>query len=105
VDEFAHTNMPGSRHEKRWQDINELLDAGIDVFTTMNIQHLESKAVVDLTSIATKPYVQHQIKKSQKSLPALYPSVESKSVAISVALYLALHSLGNLFGPCSDLHT
>jgi two-component system sensor histidine kinase KdpD len=42
VDEFAHTNMPGSRHEKRWQDINELLDSGIDVFTTMNIQHLES---------------------------------------------------------------
>lgn len=42
VDEFAHTNMPGSRHEKRWQDINELLDAGINVFTTMNIQHLES---------------------------------------------------------------
>ncbi|AWL28854.1 sensor histidine kinase KdpD [Acinetobacter defluvii] len=42
VDEFAHTNMPSSRHEKRWQDINELLDAGIDVFTTMNIQHLES---------------------------------------------------------------
>ena len=42
VDEFAHTNMPNSRHEKRWQDINEILDAGIDVFTTMNIQHLES---------------------------------------------------------------
>ncbi|NUF61761.1 sensor histidine kinase KdpD [Acinetobacter bereziniae] len=42
VDEFAHSNMPNSRHEKRWQDINELLDAGIDVFTTMNIQHLES---------------------------------------------------------------
>ena len=42
VDEFAHTNMPSSRHEKRWQDVNELLDAGIDVFTTMNIQHLES---------------------------------------------------------------
>lgn len=41
VDEFAHTNMPGSRHEKRWQDINEVLDAGIDVFTTMNIQHLK----------------------------------------------------------------
>ncbi|MDN5647564.1 MAG: ATP-binding protein, partial [Acinetobacter sp.] len=40
--EFAHSNMPNSRHEKRWQDINELLDAGIDVFTTMNIQHLES---------------------------------------------------------------
>ena len=42
VDELAHTNVPGSRHEKRWQDIDELLDAGIDVISTVNIQHLES---------------------------------------------------------------
>lgn len=42
VDEYAHTNAPGSRHPKRWQDIEELLDAGIDVWTTLNIQHLES---------------------------------------------------------------
>src|SRR5215470_6196244 len=42
VDELAHTNVPGSRNEKRWQDVNELLDAGIDVITTVNIQHLES---------------------------------------------------------------
>ena len=42
VDELAHTNVPGSRHEKRWQDVDELLDAGIDVITTVNIQHLES---------------------------------------------------------------
>jgi len=42
VDEMAHTNVPGSRHEKRWQDIEELLVAGIDVITTVNIQHLES---------------------------------------------------------------
>ncbi|HEY2316549.1 MAG TPA: DUF4118 domain-containing protein [Streptosporangiaceae bacterium] len=42
VDEFAHTNVPGSRNEKRWQDIAELLDAGIDVISAMNIQHLES---------------------------------------------------------------
>jgi two-component system sensor histidine kinase KdpD len=42
VDEFAHTNTPGSRHPKRWQDVMELLDAGIDVFTTLNIQHVES---------------------------------------------------------------
>jgi two-component system sensor histidine kinase KdpD len=42
VDELAHTNIPGSRHEKRWQDVDELLDAGIDVITTVNIQHLES---------------------------------------------------------------
>lgn len=42
VDEFPHTNVPGSEHVKRWQDIQSLLDAGIDVLTTMNIQHLES---------------------------------------------------------------
>ena len=42
VDEYAHTNVPGSRHPKRWQDIDELLYAGIDVWTTLNIQHLES---------------------------------------------------------------
>lgn len=42
VDELAHSNAPGSRHEKRWQDIQELLAAGINVFTTVNVQHLES---------------------------------------------------------------
>ena len=42
VDELAHRNAPGSRHERRWQDVVELLDAGIDVCTTVNIQHLES---------------------------------------------------------------
>lgn len=42
VDELAHTNIPGSRNAKRWQDVQELLDAGIDVVSTLNIQHLES---------------------------------------------------------------
>ena len=41
LDECAHSNIPGSRHPKRWQDIEELLTAGIDVWTTLNIQHLE----------------------------------------------------------------
>ncbi len=49
VDELAHTNVPGSRNEKRWQDIDELLDAGIDVTSTLNIQHLES-----LNDVVTK---------------------------------------------------
>ena len=44
VDEFAHTNAPGMRHPKRYQDVLELLDAGIDVFTTLNVQHVESRA-------------------------------------------------------------
>lgn len=42
VDELAHSNAPGARHAKRWQDVEELLAAGIDVYTTVNIQHLES---------------------------------------------------------------
>src|SRR5690242_6404508 len=42
VDEFAHTNVPGSRNAKRWEDVRELLDAGISVLTTVNVQHLES---------------------------------------------------------------
>lgn len=42
VDELAHSNIPGTRHKKRWQDVLELLDAGIDVFTTVNVQHIES---------------------------------------------------------------
>src|SRR4051812_40820511 len=42
VDELAHTNVPGSVHAKRWQDVGALLDAGIDVISTVNIQHLES---------------------------------------------------------------
>jgi len=42
VDELAHTNVVGSAHEKRWEDVDALLDAGIDVITTVNIQHLES---------------------------------------------------------------
>src|SRR5207344_3362110 len=42
VDEYAHTNAPGSRNEKRWQDVETLLDAGIEVISTLNVQHLES---------------------------------------------------------------
>ena len=42
IDELAHTNAPGLRHSKRWQDVQELLKAGITVYTTVNVQHLES---------------------------------------------------------------
>jgi two-component system sensor histidine kinase KdpD len=42
IDELAHTNVPGGRHTKRWEDVDEVLDAGIDVISTLNIQHLES---------------------------------------------------------------
>ena len=53
VDELAHENAPGSRHPKRYQDIEELLEAGIDVYTTLNIQHIESgrNAVAQITGV------------------------------------------------------
>ncbi len=56
VDELAHTNAPGSRHAKRWQDVEELLDAGINVYTTLNVQHLESLSdvVAGVTGIRVK---------------------------------------------------
>ncbi|ESQ92836.1 sensor histidine kinase [Asticcacaulis benevestitus] len=59
MDEFAHTNAPGSRHPKRWQDVEELLDNGIDVYTTLNVQHLESvnDQVAKLTGIWVKETV------------------------------------------------
>ena len=44
VDELAHTNAPGSRHPKRYQDVLELLDAGINVYTTLNVQHVASRS-------------------------------------------------------------
>ncbi|RXZ67744.1 ATP-binding protein [Agromyces albus] len=53
VDELAHTNAPGSRNVKRWQDVNELLDAGIDVISTVNTQHIESlgDVVLQITGV------------------------------------------------------
>jgi two-component system sensor histidine kinase KdpD len=59
VDELAHTNAPGMRHEKRWQDVEELLGAGIDVYTTVNIQHFESlnDVVSQVTGIVVRETV------------------------------------------------
>jgi two-component system sensor histidine kinase KdpD len=59
IDELAHTNAPGSRHPKRWQDVEEILDAGIDVFTTLNVQHLESlnDVVAQITHVVVRETV------------------------------------------------
>jgi len=63
VDELAHSNIPGSRHLKRWQDVMEILDNGIDVFSTLNIQHVESlrDVVESITGIVIRETVPDQI--------------------------------------------
>ncbi|WP_406209173.1 DUF4118 domain-containing protein [Kitasatospora sp. NBC_01560] len=63
VDELAHTNIPGGRNAKRWQDIDELLDAGIDVITTVNVQHLESlnDVVQKITGIPQRETVPDEV--------------------------------------------
>jgi two-component system sensor histidine kinase KdpD len=63
VDELAHTNAAGSRHEKRWQDVAELLTAGIDVFTTVNVQHIESlnDVVEKITGVKVRETVPDQV--------------------------------------------
>ncbi len=63
VDELAHTNAPESRHPKRWQDVEELLDAGMDVWTALNIQHLESLAEVvsKVTGVAVRETVPDRV--------------------------------------------
>ena len=63
MDELAHTNAPESRHAKRWQDVIELLDAGIDVFTTVNVQHIESlnDVVAQITNVVVRETVPDSI--------------------------------------------
>jgi len=63
VDELAHTNAPGSRHIKRYQDVEEILDAGIDVYTTLNIQHLESlnDVVAQITGVIVKETIPDRV--------------------------------------------
>ncbi|HWT34097.1 MAG TPA: histidine kinase, partial [Microbacterium sp.] len=59
IDELAHTNAPGCRNEKRWQDVHELRDAGIDVITTVNVQHIESlgDVVAQITGVVQRETV------------------------------------------------
>lgn len=63
VDELAHTNVPGSRHAKRYQDVEELLDAGIDVYTTLNVQHIESlnDVVAQITRVLVRETVPDRV--------------------------------------------
>ena len=71
VDELAHTNTPGSRNTKRWQDVEELLDAGITVITTVNVQHLESlnDVVAQITGIEQQEKVPDEVVRTGRHHP------------------------------------
>src|SRR3954463_14133254 len=92
VDELAHTNIPGSRNAKRWQDVGELLDAGIDVVSTVNIQHLESlnDVIERITGVRQRETVPDEVvrRAQQVELVDLTPEALRRRMA---------H--GNVYGP------
>jgi two-component system sensor histidine kinase KdpD len=79
VDELAHTNVPGSGHEKRWQDVQTLLDAGIDVISTVNIQHLESlnDVVESITGVRQRETVPDAVVRAADQIELVDMSPES----------------------------
>ena len=79
VDELAHTNAPGSRHAKRWQDVEELLAAGIDVISTLNIQHLESlnDVVEKITGVAQRETVPDSVVRAADQIELVDMSPEA----------------------------
>ncbi|WP_163504746.1 sensor histidine kinase [Fodinicola acaciae] len=85
VDELAHTNVPGMRNEKRWQDVEELLDAGIEVLTTVNVQHLESlnDVVEQITGVPQRETVPDEVvrKADQIELVDMAPEALRKRMA------------------------
>jgi two-component system sensor histidine kinase KdpD len=79
VDELAHTNVPGGRYEKRWQDVQELLDAGIEVITTVNVQHLESlnDVVQRITGVQQRETVPDEVVRAADQIELVDMSPES----------------------------
>ena len=83
VDDMAHTNLPGSRNTKRWQDIEELLEAGIDVISTVNIQHLESlgDVVESITGVRQRETVPDEVVRRAGVLAASSSHVLARAIA------------------------
>jgi two-component system sensor histidine kinase KdpD len=79
VDELAHTNIPGGKHDKRWQDVQDLLDAGIEVITTVNVQHLESlnDVVARITGIPQRETVPDGVVRAADQIELVDMSPES----------------------------
>jgi two-component system, OmpR family, sensor histidine kinase KdpD len=92
VDELAHTNVPGSRNEKRWQDVHELLDAGIDVVTTVNVQHLESMndVVESITGVRQRETIPDDVVRAAEQVELVDMTAEALRRRMA-------H--GNIYGP------
>ncbi|HEX8805285.1 MAG TPA: ATP-binding protein [Acidimicrobiales bacterium] len=92
VDELAHTNVPGSRNAKRWQDVAELLDAGIEVISTLNIQHLESlnDVVEGITGVAQRETIPDDVVRAAEQIELVDQTPEALRRRMA-------H--GNIYGP------
>ncbi len=105
VDEYAHTNVPGSRHPKRWQDVDELLAAGIDVWTTLNIQHLESlnDVIQKITKVRVRETVPDTVfDKADEIVLVDFPPDELLKRLAEGKVYVqdtAARAVGNFFKP------
>ena len=105
VDELAHTNVPGSRNEKRWQDVEELLEAGIDVISTLNIQHLESlnDVVEQITGVKQRETIPDEVVRRADQLQLVDLAVETIRARLARGdIYPAERidaALGNYFRP------
>ncbi|MFD9701734.1 DUF4118 domain-containing protein [Lentzea sp. NPDC059081] len=103
VDELAHTNVPGSRNEKRWQDVEELLDAGIDVLSTVNVQHLESlnDVVQRITGVQQRETVPDEVVRRADQLELVDITPEALRRRLAHGNVYAAHkidaALGNYF--------
>ncbi len=105
VDELAHTNVPGSQHEKRWQDVDDLLEAGITVISTLNIQHLESvnDVVEQITGVKQRETIPDEVvrRADQIELVDMAPEAMRRRMAHG-NIYPAERidaALGNYFRP------
>lgn len=103
VDELAHTNVPGSRNEKRWQDVGELLDAGIDVLSTVNVQHLESlnDVVERITGVTQRETVPDEVVRRAEQVELVDITPEALRRRLAHGNVYAAHkidaALGNYF--------
>ncbi|GLZ31824.1 sensor histidine kinase [Lentzea sp. NBRC 105346] len=103
VDELAHTNVPGSRNEKRWQDVEELLEAGIDVLSTVNVQHLESlnDVVERITGVTQRETVPDEVVRRAEQVELVDITPEALRRRLAHGNVYAAHkidaALGNYF--------